>query len=116
MEQEGNPIAHKEWKSYAVYRLAHWGLVKLNGEDVTAEMISEAEEQYAGLGAVVLHCLPGALLLPLLGRLTLEAGRPGPPPSPRAAKEWLCAADPTLRNVVAKEALQWRRGVPSQVN
>lgn len=27
---EGNPIYQKEWRSYAVYRLSHWGLTSIN--------------------------------------------------------------------------------------
>lgn len=33
-----------------------------------------------------------------------------------AARCWLWNADPALRDVVAREALQWRRSVMSQVN
>lgn len=32
-----------------------------------------------------------------------------------AARSWLWSADPALRDVVAREALQWRRSVMSQV-
>jgi leucine-rich repeat-containing protein 49 len=104
----GNPIVFKDWQSYAIYRLAHWGLSCVNGKKVT-------KQQAERLGLIVLHCLPGNLLLPLLGRLSLESGQPLPPPSPTAAKEWLMSTEGTLRKVVAKEALQWRKGVPSQV-
>jgi leucine-rich repeat-containing protein 49 len=83
---------------------------------VTKQQAENAEKEYGGLGLIVLHCLPGSLLIPLLGRLSLESGQPHPPPSPTAAKEWLMSTEGTLRKVVAKEALQWRKGVPSQVN
>jgi leucine-rich repeat-containing protein 49 len=83
---------------------------------VTKQQAENAEIEYGGLGLIVLHCLPGSLLIPLLGRLSLESGQPLPPPSPTAAKEWLMSTESTLRKIVAKEALQWRKGVPSQVN
>jgi leucine-rich repeat-containing protein 49 len=111
----GNPIVFKDWQSYAVYRLVHWGLSSVNSKKITKQQAESAEKEYGGLGLIVLHCLPGNLLLPLLGRLSLETGQPLPPPSPSAAKEWLMSTEGTLRNVVAKEALQWRKGVPSQV-
>ncbi|XP_059474299.1 leucine-rich repeat-containing protein 49 [Neocloeon triangulifer] len=114
IEQEGNPIVFKEWQSYAIFRLAHWGLVNINGQEISKQQVEDAEREYAGLCQTVLDCMPGSLLLPLLGRLSLEAGQPLPPPSPNAAKEWLLSTDCTFRNVVAKEALQWRRGIPSQ--
>lgn len=31
---EGNPICTKDWKSYAIYRLSHWGLRIINDEEV----------------------------------------------------------------------------------
>lgn len=35
IEPEGNPICEKDWRSYAIYRLAHWGLRTINGQDVS---------------------------------------------------------------------------------
>lgn len=32
---EGNPISAKNWREYAVYRLAHWGLKEINDEPVS---------------------------------------------------------------------------------
>lgn len=34
IEAEGNPIVSKNWKTYAVFRLAHWGLKVINGIEV----------------------------------------------------------------------------------
>ena len=34
IEAEGNPIISKNWKVYAIYRLAHWGLKTVNGVEV----------------------------------------------------------------------------------
>lgn len=34
IEEEGNPITSKDWKTYAIYRLSHWGLKMINGQEV----------------------------------------------------------------------------------
>lgn len=34
IEAEGNPIISKNWKDYAIFRLAHWGLQLINGLQV----------------------------------------------------------------------------------
>lgn len=57
----------------------------------------------------MLRALPDAPLQPLLSRL----GRSGN--SSVSAKAWLRAADPALRDVIAKEALQYKKGHVSQV-
>lgn len=109
IDSEGNPICQKEWQSYAIYRLAHWGLKTINGKDVTEEEISAASEEYQGLRDLVLWCLPDSLLQPLLNRLRIDSGR-----NQQSARQWLWTADAALRSVVAKEALQWRRGTLTQ--
>ncbi|XP_063830336.1 leucine-rich repeat-containing protein 49 isoform X2 [Ostrinia nubilalis] len=105
---EGNPIHTKIWREYAVYRLAHWGLKEINDEPVTDEDIKAANQTYGGLSDIVLRALPDAPLQPLLSRL----GRSGN--SSVSAKAWLRAADPALRDVIAKEALQYKKGNVSQ--
>ncbi|XP_026740512.1 leucine-rich repeat-containing protein 49 isoform X2 [Trichoplusia ni] len=105
---EGNPIYAKIWREYAVYRLAHWGLKEINDEPVTDEEIKSANRTYGGLSDIVLRALPDAPLQPLLSRL----GRSGN--SSVSAKSWLRAADPALRDVIAKEALQYKKGNVSQ--
>ena len=62
-----------------------------------------------GLSDIVLRALPDAPLQPLLSRL----GKNGN--SSVSAKAWLRAADPALRDVIAKEALQYKKGHISQV-
>lgn len=57
----------------------------------------------------MLRALPDAPLQPLLSRL----GKSGN--STVSAKAWLRAADPSLRDVIAKEALQYKKGQASQV-
>lgn len=109
IDSEGNPICQKEWQSYAIYRLAHWGLKTINGKDVTEDDVSSASEEYQGLRDLVLWCLPDSLLQPLLNRLRIDGGR-----TQQSARQWLWTADAALRSVVAKEALQWRRGTLTQ--
>ncbi|GLH07241.1 Protein artichoke [Gryllus bimaculatus] len=108
---EGNPITQKEWQKYAIYRLSHWGLRCINGVEITDEDITTACEEFQGLSNIVLWSLPESLLQPLLSRLRLEGSRGS---SQQSAKQWLFTADPALRSVVAKEALQWRRGTLTQ--
>ena len=71
--------------------------------------IAKATEEFQGLSELVLWSLPDSLLQPLLSRLRLET-------SQQTARHWLWNADPALRTVVAKEALQWRRTNLSQVD
>ncbi|XP_041984963.1 leucine-rich repeat-containing protein 49 [Aricia agestis] len=105
---EGNPISLKSWREYAVYRLAHWGLKDINEEQITDEEIKQANITYNGLSDMVLRALPDAPLQPLLSRL----GKSGN--TSISAKAWLRNADPALRDVIAKEALQYKKGHISQ--
>lgn len=34
INDDGNPIISKDWRSYAIYRLSHWGLRVINEEEV----------------------------------------------------------------------------------
>ncbi|KAK4884600.1 hypothetical protein RN001_000871 [Aquatica leii] len=111
IENDGNPIVHKEWKTYAIYRLAHWGLRFINGKEVTEEDINNANEEYQSLSDIVLWTLPNVLLQPLLIRLQLDVGQKI---TEQSAKKWLLSADPALRSVVIKEALQCKKGIISQ--
>lgn len=60
------------------------------------------------------------LLQPLLARLHLDLTNGDQSTSTStsniSAKKWLFSADPALKGVVSKEALQWRRGSVSQVH
>lgn len=111
IDTEGNPITLKEWRNYAIYRLSHWGLKIINGKEVTDEDLATAAAEYQGLSDLVLWSLPDSLLQPLLSRLRIESNRSHPQ---QTAKQWLWNADPALRSVVGKEALQWRRGTLTQ--
>ncbi|XP_012285384.1 leucine-rich repeat-containing protein 49 [Orussus abietinus] len=113
IEAEGNPIISKDWKMYAIFRLAHWGLKAINGKEITEQEIELANEEYSGLTDIVMWSLPESLLQPLLQRLHLEKAQKQNGEQ-ITAKQFLFNCDPALRNVVAKEALQWRRGNVTQ--
>ncbi|OXU30110.1 hypothetical protein TSAR_003786 [Trichomalopsis sarcophagae] len=113
IEAEGNPIISKNWKVYAIFRLAHWGLQIVNGTQITEENINVANQEYSGLIDIVMWSLPESLLQPLLHRLHLERVQKQNGEQ-ITAKQFLFNSDPALRNVVAKEALQWRRGNVTQ--
>jgi hypothetical protein len=84
---------------------------------ISDEQVAAACAEFQGLSDIVLCSLPDALLQPLLGRLHVEGSRfMSQQQEPVSAKQWLWSADPALRSVVAKEALQWHRGMLSQVN
>lgn len=110
IETDGNPITGKQWRCYAIFRLSHWGLRVINGVPVTEEEIKTANEEYQSLSDLILWSLPDVLLQPLLVRLRLEGHE-----SEQKAKQWLLAADPALRSVVTKEALQWKKSAVNQV-
>ncbi|XP_034177239.2 uncharacterized protein LOC117602841 isoform X5 [Osmia lignaria lignaria] len=107
--ETGNPIISKDWKVYAIFRLVHWGLKVINGKEITNEAIDFANKEYAGLVDIVMCSLPESLLQPLLQRLHLEKIQKQNGEQ-ITAKQFLLNSDPALRSVVAKEALQWRKG------
>ncbi|EFN81037.1 Leucine-rich repeat-containing protein 49 [Harpegnathos saltator] len=109
----GNPIVSKDWKMYAIFRLAHWGLTVINGKEITTEEIELANQEYAGLIDIVTCSLPDSLLQPLLQRLHLEKVQ-RQSGEQITAKQFLFNCDLALRSVVAKEALQWRKGNVTQ--
>ncbi|XP_033321177.1 uncharacterized protein LOC117217588 isoform X2 [Megalopta genalis] len=109
----GNPIISKEWKVYAIFRLSHWGLKVINGKEITNEEIELANKEYAGLVDIVMCSLPESLLQPLLQRLHLDKVQ-RQNGEQITAKQFLLNSDPALRSVVAKEALQWRKGSITQ--
>ncbi|KAI4486125.1 hypothetical protein M0802_012545 [Mischocyttarus mexicanus] len=113
IEPEGNPIISKYWRSYAIFRLSHWGLHTINGKEITEEEIEHADEEYAGLIDIVIQSLPDSLLQPLLQRLRLDKVQKQNGEQ-ITAKQFLFNSDPALRSVVGKEALQWRKGSVTQ--
>lgn len=112
IDNEGNPLTMKNWRSYSIYRLSHWGLSTINGVKVTENEIKEANLEFQSLSDLVLWSLPDMLLQPLLFRLRLDVSCGL---SEQNAKKWLLGADPDLRSVVSKEALQWKKEGSAQV-
>ncbi|RZC42961.1 KAT8 regulatory NSL complex subunit 2 [Asbolus verrucosus] len=112
IDSEGNPITQKRWRSYAIYRLSHWGLSVINDKEITEEEVKKANEEYQSLSDLVLWSLPDVLLQPLLVRLRLDVSYGI---SEQNAKKWLLSADPDLKGVVSKEALQWKKGCGEDV-
>ncbi|XP_016966569.1 uncharacterized protein LOC108035445 [Drosophila biarmipes] len=108
IDAEGNGITQKEsWRAYAIYRLSHWGLKQLNGQEVTEAEVEAANVMYVGLSDLVLWSMPEVMLQPLLARLRLDETCTASKLSP---KEWLLRPDnKSLRLVVGKEALQWKK-------
>ncbi|XP_017090537.2 uncharacterized protein [Drosophila bipectinata] len=108
IDSEGNGITTKDsWRAYAIYRLSHWGLKQLNGQEVTEAEVEAANAMYAGLSDLVLWSMPEVMLQPLLARLRLDESCTASKQSP---KEWLLRPDnKPLRLVVGKEALQWKK-------
>lgn len=106
IDPEGNLICTKKWRLYAIYRLSHWGIKTINGEEVTPEEIEEAQAAYTGLSDLVLWSLPDSLLEPLLARLRLDENFSASKLTP---KQWLMDADQSLKAVVGKEALQCKK-------
>ncbi|KAF6216655.1 hypothetical protein GE061_001001 [Apolygus lucorum] len=102
IDSKGNPIMDKNWRSYAIYRLSHWGLKQIDGTQVTVAELTTSDTEFKGLSDIVISCLPDNLLEPLLERLQLNQTITRP-------REWLDLAEPSIRTVVAKEALQWRK-------
>ncbi|TDG53314.1 hypothetical protein AWZ03_000129 [Drosophila navojoa] len=108
IDVEGNNITSKPaWRAYAIYRLSHWGLKQLNGQEVTEAETEAANAMYAGLSNLVLWSMPEGMLQPLLARLRLDESCTASKLSP---KEWLQRPEnKSLRLVVGKEALQWKK-------
>lgn len=112
IDPEGNPLASKNWRTYAIFRLSHWGLKQINGVEISDEEVSEAETMYGGLSDLVLWSLPDSLLQPLFTRLHVDEVLLSNKMTP---KEWLMKqADESIRHVVGKEALQWKKLTATQ--
>ncbi|KAM7357436.1 uncharacterized protein ACRADG_002786 [Cochliomyia hominivorax] len=113
IDEEGNPITNKDlWRQYVIYRLSHWGLKMLNNIEVTAQEIEKANAIFAGLSDLILWSMPDSMLQPLLTRLRLDESCTA---SKLLPKQWLRKPDnKSLRLVVGKEALQWKKSNNSE--
>lgn len=79
------------------------------GIQVDEVQIAKSSDTFMGLSNLVLYSLPESLLTPLLNKLQLDYS------TEESACKWLKSSDPALRNVVCKEALQWRKNGNAQV-
>jgi leucine-rich repeat-containing protein 49 len=114
IDPEGNHLVSNNlnWRTYAIWRLNHWGLKQINGMEITDDEISDAENVYCGLSDLVLWSLPESLLNPLFTRLRVDEMLQNTKITP---KEWLLKqADESIRLVVGKEALQWKKTSAAQ--
>lgn len=89
--------------------LVSFNVVKHNILQVDEALIAKSSDTYNGLSNLVLCSLPESLLTPLLNKLQLDYS------TEESACKWLKSSDPALRNVVCKEALQWRKNGNAQV-
>ncbi|XP_012137385.1 uncharacterized protein LOC100881268 isoform X4 [Megachile rotundata] len=90
-----------------------WDSSKAEDVNITNAEVDFANKEYAGLVDIVMCSLPESLLQPLLQRLQLEKVQKQNGEQ-ITAKQFLLNSDPALRSVVAKEALQWRKGSITQ--
>ncbi|XP_045156719.2 leucine-rich repeat-containing protein 49-like isoform X2 [Mercenaria mercenaria] len=68
IELEGNPITRFTlWKSYILFRLAHFALKRINNVEVTALDIMNAEKLFGAISNLTTSQLPHTRLLSLLG-------------------------------------------------
>jgi len=66
IEIAGNPIVSKDWKTYAVFRLAHWGLVVIDGKQVYRNGYEKRIRRRGRSGPSISAYNPDILLLLLL--------------------------------------------------
>ena len=65
---DGNPIYHKNWRLYAIFRLEHWGLQYVNNAEVTTDDILEANATYGALGELAIMVLPQSQISAIIRR------------------------------------------------
>jgi leucine-rich repeat-containing protein 49 len=101
---EGNPIFHKNWRAYAIYRLEHWGLQYINNSEISDDDILEANRTYGSLGELAIMVMSPGQITALVRKFEL------------VPKEMLGDAvidlatvrDPNVKEIVAKEALHYK--------
>ncbi|ELT96533.1 hypothetical protein CAPTEDRAFT_183497 [Capitella teleta] len=68
IEAEGNPLtSFVLWRTYALFRLAHFSMKKVNNQEVSAADIVNAEKFFGTLSHMTTSQLPHSRLLTLLG-------------------------------------------------
>ena len=70
VESADNPVTQQAlWRPYAVYRLHHWGLRRINSQAVTGEEAAAASARFGPLGRLAFCCLPESRLVDIAERL-----------------------------------------------
>ncbi|TRY79764.1 hypothetical protein TCAL_08100 [Tigriopus californicus] len=104
---EGNSIHPKNWKTYAVYRLEHWGLQYINNTEITDQDILEANQTYGSVGELALMVLPHNQILALVKKFELTgSGRDLTNESNIDVLSLI--KDPNVKEIIAKESLQYK--------
>ncbi len=112
---DGNPIYHKNWRGYAIYRLEHWGLRYVNNSEINDEEIVEANRAYGGLGELAIMVLPQSHIAAIIRKFDLGGSVKGGAleESVNSTVDLIAAIrDQTVKEVIAKEALQYKPRPP----
>ncbi|KAL4228191.1 Leucine-rich repeat-containing protein 49 [Mactra antiquata] len=68
IDTEGNPVTKFSlWKSFVLFRLAHFALKKINNIEVTSSDVLNAEKLFGAISQITTSKLPQSRLLSLLG-------------------------------------------------
>ncbi|XP_055380703.1 uncharacterized protein LOC129611539 [Condylostylus longicornis] len=107
IEPEGNYLINNPlWKSYAIYRLNHWGLKFLNNMEITTLEIENAQKSFKIISDIVLWIIPESILQPIVHKLHFEEKYTM---SSFYSKELLPKIDKNAKEIVSKEALIWKK-------
>ncbi|XP_043230586.1 leucine-rich repeat-containing protein 49-like [Amphibalanus amphitrite] len=107
VEPAGNPVTQQRlWRPYAVYRLHHRGLRRINDTAVSGEEAAAAAAQFGPLGRLAFCCLPESRLVEIAERLwfsDVKTKNGDTRPTVEQVRSRL--ADPRLQGVMEREAL-----------
>ena len=106
--EEGNPIFPKNWRTYAIYRLEHWGLRFTNNAEITDEDIITAHRAYGSLGELAIMVLPQSQIVALARKLDLLPTPGGAAAANESQDLAALIKDPNVKEILAKEALQYK--------
>ncbi|XP_043205981.1 leucine-rich repeat-containing protein 49-like, partial [Amphibalanus amphitrite] len=107
VEPAGNPVTQQRlWRPYAVYRLHHRGLRRINDTAVSGEEAAAAAAQFGPLGRLAFCCLPESRLVEIAERLWFSDVRTkNGDTRPTVEQVRRRLADPRLQGVMEREAL-----------
>ena len=108
--EEGNPIYHKNWKHYAIYRLEHWGIQYINNFEFSDEDVLEANKAYGSLGELAIMVLPQSQISSLIKKLDLgSCVKESSSQYESTAVDLLSLIkDQNIKEIIAKESLQYK--------